>query len=65
MKTKNATSHLSLRLTLAQKARLLQLADKAGDPNPSITVLRKLFGRSAAIGRVKRYTGPRPRVTRS
>lgn len=39
-----STVFISVRLTLAQKGKLLAMGRKAGDPNPSTTVRRIIFG---------------------
>lgn len=44
MSNEKATTWITVRVSPQQKARLLNMAVKAGDPNPSITIIRKVFG---------------------
>ena len=48
MTTTQARAFLSIRVTPQQKAELIRKADKAGAPNPSVYVIERVFGRSAA-----------------
>lgn len=57
MEHPQSTVFLNLRLTLEQKGKLLQMARKAGDPNPSVTVRRIVFGERRPPSAIRRSKG--------